>query len=607
MKKTKLTSLGLILVAVPVVFQFVLLSGMLTMLWSVQQESVRARESRNRVSRINDCMMGVLEFSFILVSARKDVDKNYVLNEVDQIGKDIVGVLEVVGRDPESAAQVKRVKESMNNLVSLADWMLGAVRKAKSEEERIAVIPRMSTFAGKFTAELATLIALEKSRRSQVFGISTVDRAKVSDWLIIFVVVNILSSLLMAVFFAARIKAPINHISNNLKLLSQNKPLLPALTMKDELGALDRLIHTVESELNNAHTKERALIEKAADLICSLDETGVFLTVNPMAARMLSIQPSELVSTKLSELTILEDSFAADELIRRSISSNDFQSAELTLRKTDGTTIETRWSCLWSDQEGSLFCVAHDITKEKELAQVKQDFMNMVSHDLRSPLSSVMVRLTMLIEGKQDELTTSFREEAESAVKSAEKLVGFIDDLLDFQKLSAGQMPLELKSHEAQTLVDEAVDLVKAYAKDRSIELKFDNEFAKVPLVCDGQKVVQVLVNLLSNAIKFSPARSVVQICVEHISESVRFSVSDEGPGVDADVRIAIFEPFQQTASTQHQGTGLGLAICKMIVEAHGGSIGVAEKMPSDSGETAQENVAKGSRFWFSIPEKTKS
>ena len=79
-----LTSLGLILVAVPVVFQFVLLSGMLTMLWSVQQESVRARESRNRVSRINDCMMGVLEFSFILVSARKDVDKNYVLKEVDQ-------------------------------------------------------------------------------------------------------------------------------------------------------------------------------------------------------------------------------------------------------------------------------------------------------------------------------------------------------------------------------------------------------------------------------------------------------------------------------------------------------------------------------------------
>ncbi len=170
MKKTKLTSLGLILVAVPVVFQLVFLSGMLTMLWSVQQESVRARESRNRISRINDCMMGVLEFSFILVSARKDVDKNYVLKEVDQIGKDIVGVLEVVGTDPQSVAQVNRVKDSMNDLVSLADWMLGAVRRAHTEEERIAVIPRMSTFAGKFTSELATLISLKKQALSSFWN-----------------------------------------------------------------------------------------------------------------------------------------------------------------------------------------------------------------------------------------------------------------------------------------------------------------------------------------------------------------------------------------------------------------------------------------------------
>lgn len=608
MKRTTLTSLGLILVAVPVVFQFVLLSGMLTMLWSVQQESVRARESRNRISRINDCMMGVLEFSFILVSARKDVDKNYVLKEVEQIGKDTVGVLEAVGTDPQSAGYVNRVKESMHDLGSLADWMLEGVRKAKSEEERLAVIPRMSTFAGKFTAELANLIALEKSRRSQVFGISSADRAKISDWLIIFLAVNFLSSFLMAVLFSSRIKAPINHISKNLKLLSQNSPLMPALAMKDELGALDRLIHTVESELNKAHTKERALIERAADLICSLDETGVFITANPMATRMLSIQPSQLISTKLNELTIAEDSFAVDELIRRSISSNDFQSAELTLRKADGTTVETRWSCLWSDQEGSLFCVAHDITKEKELERMKQDFMNMISHDLRSPLSSVMVRLTMLIEGSKDELTSSFREEADSAVKSAEKLVGFIDDLLDFQKLSAGQMPLELKSNRAQALIDEAVNLVKAYAKDRSIELKFINDTATILSVCDGQKVIQVLVNLLSNAIKFSPAQSVVHIKVDDTAEAVKFTVSDEGPGVPEEMRVAIFEPFQQTTATQHQGTGLGLAICKMIVEAHGGSIGVTERMSVDSGsDIGKNNAVQGSQFWFAIPKKADS
>ncbi len=88
----------------------------------------------------------------------------------------------------------------------------------------------------------------------------------------------------------------------------------------------------------------------------------------------------------------------------------------------------------------------------------------------------------------------------------------------------------------------------------------------------------------------------------------MKFSVSDEGAGVPEDMRIAIFEPFQQTSSTQHQGTGLGLAICKMIVDAHGGSIGVADKMPNDSGcetpQKPQKFAAQGSRFWFAIPEK---
>ncbi len=603
MKQTKLTSFGLILVAVPVVFQFVLLAGMLTMLWSVQQESIRARESRNRISAINDCMMSVMEFSFIVVFATKDAKKSDVLKEVDQTGKGIIDSIEKIGSDAESVDQINRVRESLRDLLSIAEWMLEGVRRAKSEEERLAVIPRMSTYAGKFTSELASLVDLEKKKRSQLSTITPEEKTTVANWLKIFVAVNIVSSLLMAVFFASRIKAPINHISSNLKLLSENEPLLPALKTKDELGSLDRLIHTVESELNAANARERALIEKAADLICSLDEAGKFLTVNPMATRMLLIPQSELVSTRLNELTVSEDSFAADELIRRSISSNDFQSAELSLRKADGTTLQTRWSCLWSDREGSLFCVAHDVTKEKELDRVKQDFMNMISHDLRSPLSSVMGGLVMLSKMNADKSSNSFSEEAESAVRSAEKLIGFIDDLLDFQKLSAGQMTLEHESHQGQKLIVEAVDLVKAYAKNCSIELKIGGGFENVAVICDGRKLVQVLVNLLSNAIKFSPPHSAVRVELEETSDGVRFCVSDEGPGVPEEMKIAIFEPFQQTSSTQHQGTGLGLAICKMIVEAHGGSIGVVDLKPGASvDKIPQDDSGSGSQFWFRIP-----
>src|SRR5262249_17030594 len=155
----------------------------------------------------------------------------------------------------------------------------------------------------------------------------------------------------------------------------------------------------------------------------------------------------DLVGRKLNELTTAKDSLAADELVRKAISSNDFQGAELTLNRAGGTTIDTRWSCLWSDQEGSLFCVAHDVTREKELARMKQDFLNMISHDLRSPLTSVIGGLTLLTAGARGAVPEPMKEEAQAAIASARKLVDFIGDLLDFQKLDAGQMPLDLKPH----------------------------------------------------------------------------------------------------------------------------------------------------------------
>lgn len=599
MKYLKINSFGLMLVAVPVVLQFLLLCGMLTVLWSVQHEAMRARESRNRVCRVNDCIVSGFEFAWLMVSTRNNVELPEVLRQIKEIEKDTVSKLDEPNPDAEYIAQTNKARASIGSMTGVAEQVFRQLKVAENSDERLKTIGTVSDKFFQVGDDLSAIIETEQKKRLQIFGLSSDDRKKVQDWIFIFIAVNVLSSIAMTVFFASRIKLPINRISHNLKLLSEKQPLLPASTSKDELGTLDRLIHSVANEVEKAHDRELGLIEKAADLICSLDETGTFLTVNPMAMRMLSLKPSELIGTKLSELTILEDSFAADELIRNSISSNDFQSAGLTLRKADGTSVETRWSCLWSDQEGTLFCVAHDVTKENELARMKQDFMNMISHDLRSPLTSIMGGLTMLTKDKAG-VSSEFKEEAESAIRSAEKLIGFIDDLLDFQKLSAGQMPLEVESHNAATLIAEAFELVAALARDRQIELRHLDGAETVLVTCDRQKVVQVIVNLLSNAIKFSPAHSSVLVAAKEEGDNIRFSIIDFGAGVPEDMRVAIFEPFQQTATTKHQGTGLGLAICKMILDAHGGAIGVSANVGSEL-ETKNQG-GNGSVFWFTIP-----
>jgi PAS domain S-box len=599
MKQSKLVWLGITLVSVPIIFQLGLIVWMSGIIWSIKQGTAQARESRERISQLNDCLVKIGDFMFVIASGGQSEREQRIASEADSIKAETERLLNNLQKTPDQAQQMVRVQTALDELMSLTNWAIDTGLRGATFEERISIMPRLVVGGQKFMDELHRLIDLERKARSQNYQLSTEDKDRIRNGLLISTAISIVSTFFMAIFFAAFIKVPINQINENLRLLSENKPLLPVLGRNDELGALDSLIHTVGIETNRALTREHALIEKAADLICSLDEAGTFLTVNPMALHMLSIQPSDLIGKRLNELTIPQDSFEADELIRRSISVNDFQNGELRLRRSDGTVLDTRWSCLWSDQEGTLFCVAHDITKEKELAQMRQDFMNMISHDLRSPLTSVIGGLTILSNGVKGKMPRELQEEADSAIRSADKLVAFVNDLLDFQKLDSGQMPLELKSNSVGELITEATQLVDTIAKNQSVELKYQTG-EKIFAFCDRQKTVQVILNLLSNAIKFSSSDSTVEVRVEEQPDLVRLSVVDSGPGIPDDMRQKIFEPFEQVDTRLHQGTGLGLAICKMIVEAHGGSIGVNDRPQSES----ESSTTTGSEFWFTMKKR---
>jgi len=185
-------------------------------------------------------------------------------------------------------------------------------------------------------------------------------------------------------------------------------------------------------------------------------------------------------------------------------------------------------------------------------------------------------------------------------------LINFINDLLDFQKLDEGKVQLERTHCSISSIIKESISLVRELASVKEIEIIYSPQDFEV--YCDQVKISQTVLNLLSNGIKFSPAVSSIsvdlkvfekpaqQISEENVSSIevltyVRVSVSDLGPGVPSELRQKIFEPFEQASSHRNQGTGLGLAICKMIVEAHGGSIGVSEN-----------TAGSGSTFWFEIP-----
>ena len=234
--------------------------------------------------------------------------------------------------------------------------------------------------------------------------------------------------------------------------------------------------------------------------------------------------------------------------------------------------------------------------REKEIERLKQEFVSMISHDLRTPLTSIQVFLNMLAKGLFGEVSDKLLSKAQMADRNATRLIGLINDLLDIDKMESGQLSLACESTSLKSVVERSIDSVKGFSDQSGVSLESVCG-ADLLVYADGDRLVQVMVNLLGNAVKFSPKGSTVRVVGKQDGDLARIEVIDEGRGVPEHLVSTIFERFTQVSakdSTEKKGTGLGLAICKAIIEQHGGSIGCIS------------GVGQGSTFWFTLPLEVK-
>jgi signal transduction histidine kinase len=228
-----------------------------------------------------------------------------------------------------------------------------------------------------------------------------------------------------------------------------------------------------------------------------------------------------------------------------------------------------------------------------EAAQYKKELVAMVSHDLRTPLTSIQASLSLLEVGACGEIPAKALQQVELAERSSTRLINLINDLLDVEKMEAGKLEMHIVDADSLDIIYRAVEAVGSFAEEHQIQ--FNLPKAGHPIAADPERLIQVLVNLLSNAIKFSPDGSTITVEAREEAGFTEFRVSDQGPGIPAEYIDKLFERFKQIegiTSTKVKGTGLGLTICKAIVQGHGGEIGV------------QSKVGQGSTFWFRIPKQ---
>lgn len=583
----KLTTQAFIVIFCPVAFQLLLVATLLILIAQAQQDAERNIHSESVMNECNLIVMRVFEG----VGALAMLHKQQAPLLTPSVGE---------AKDA-FQAQVDKVHDLIVNdpLQSENDALF--IREAQGVSDLTEKIHPHGTYDSSTTAR-RLLVAISRiiqteGEKMQVATKVKEDRRNLAKIVLIsFAAFGIVISAVVAIVCALRLKRMIAHMTENAGRFARREPLEPPLEGSDEVARVDQNIHAMDVAIEEILTKARNLIDNAADLVCSVDRDGYFLRVNRFCRRLLGREPEALIDTPVIDLVINEDCALADEQINKSFETILGNQFELRLKSLEDRIVDTSWSTFYSRQDKSLFCVVADVTERKNIERLKQDFIGMISHDLRTPLMSIASSIALVQSGALGNCSESVMRDLNGAEKTVDRLIAMINDLLDFEKMEAGKMQFTMAAVDMDEVVEEAFREVENLAGSKRIRLEIEGR--DVAVVGDREKLIQLLVNLLGNAIRYSPEGAPVTVQCRQTNQTAEIAVKDEGPGVPEGFHESVFAPFESapgSKQTSEGGTGLGLAICKLITEGHNGEIGVRNRKE------------RGSEFWFKLPAAKKN
>jgi PAS domain S-box-containing protein len=355
-------------------------------------------------------------------------------------------------------------------------------------------------------------------------------------------------------------------------------------------------VHRQQTAAALAASEERfrEVLENANDLIQSVAADGRFQYVNRAWREALGYGEGEVARLTIADVLAADSLAAYREVVRRSMAGEEAGRVEATFLTRSGGQIPVEGSLNCRVAGGRLVAIRgifRDISERKAIDRMKQEFLSTISHDLKTPLTSIIAALGLL------EGTAAGPERTAEllgvANRNSNRLLRLINDLLDLQKVAAGKMTFRSDEVPVAPLLAEAAEGIAAFAQASGVELEIGEVAAGLGVRADRDRLMQVMNNLLSNAIKFSPQGGAVNLGAARSDGRVVLSVADRGPGIPEGFRHQLFDQFSQadvSASYRLGGAGLGLSIVKALVEGMKGGV---------SFESAE---GEGTTFYVSLP-----
>ncbi len=416
----------------------------------------------------------------------------------------------------------------------------------------------------------------------------------------------VLSGIALAVILVAviapSIVRPIASLTNSVRDIQQgNLDLVVKPRSKDEIGQLAAAFNEMASSLREFRRTDRArllrtqratqsALDSLSDAVAICSPAGEIEISNDMARVLFGLKPDSTVQSagndKISEI------FAKAIHEMRPVDHQGYDAAIQVFREGEECFFLPRVIPILDEDHHliGITLVLSDVTRMRRLDEVKSGLISTVSHELKTPLTSVRLATHVLLSEKLGALTPRQTEILAIAREDSDRLYRIIENLLDISRMELGRTRLELGLVDTEQVVLQAIEEMRTAYMDRGVALSLDVPGGTPPVYADMVRLQIVFRNLLTNAIKHTPPGGHVTVSAQPDGHAVRFAVEDSGSGIPEEYLPHIFEKFFRVPGREHQGnSGLGLAIVKEIIEAHGGKIDVASE------------PGKGTRFTFSL------
>ncbi|MDX1989218.1 MAG: ATP-binding protein [Candidatus Obscuribacter sp.] len=576
-----LSAKTLSLIAVPLLMDLVLIGTLFFSLRRADELSVALNSSRTIVEKTDRIRSMVSDVA--LLTTRKSIGMGYTksMEKVrQQQMNEIESELGLMVRLAQNSPAVSHYKTAYAASREAIDRFRAVTDRDNSTDifEAVHLVKELTPIYQNVMQSMDAANELESKTLQAAVESEAEMRSSIRNLITCGFTANVILAVLLALVFQRGIARRLATLMDNAARLPKGERFSAPLGGDDEIGQLDNVLRTAAFELNEARKKERFLIENMPIALARLSEEGTIEMVNPEMEELFYLAEQDFLDLKLSDLLQIKD--------EREIVPG--KPIELPLKdKESGKSVEL----VVKEFGNTKLAAMIDITERLAMQRLRRQFVAMVSHDLRTPLTSVQASLDMVSEGIFGELSEDGLKQIDRAERSVDRMLLLINDLLDLEKIDGASFNLSRSKIRIKDALDQALEATNMRAKESGVILKCKPQEA----ICfaDKERIVQVLINLIDNAIKFSQPGQVVEVSSEYLKDSLEVRVKDQGRGIPEEMREQIFERFVQVSKEdkkKRHGSGLGLAICKAIITSHGGEIGVDSKL------------GEGSTFWFRLP-----